>query len=165
MDMKEPTEQELRDFLLRKYYEEQLNDKNDALNNIEQKVTDRYRSRLRSVDAEMLFKYLSEKSVSRHCQACGSEKLSVPQTGYIKTEQLPKDFDALGEAERGMIEDALSARYVQYVSFGNLNSIVGLRKSYYMVNCLNCGNLSLYRASGVLKWLEDQGSAEAKSNE
>ncbi|EBP5350230.1 hypothetical protein XQ60_01715 [Salmonella enterica] len=30
----------------------------------------------------------------------------------------------------------------------------GIRKSYYMVHCLNCGYLSLYRSSAVLSWLE-----------
>ncbi|HHT0026183.1 TPA: hypothetical protein ACTW97_002220 [Klebsiella michiganensis] len=165
MDIKEPTEQELRDFLLKKFYEEKLNSKIDLLNGNEQEVTDKYRSRLRTIDAEMLFKYLSEKGISGHCLACGSDKLSVPQTGYIKTDGFPDNFDSLGDAERDMIEDAQSVQYVQYVAFGNLNTIAGLRKSYYIVNCLNCGHLSLYRSSAVLKWFEDHNPQGAQNDE
>lgn len=52
MDMKEPTEKELRDFLLKQFYEEKLKSKIDLLNGDEQEVTDKYRSRLRTIDAE-----------------------------------------------------------------------------------------------------------------
>lgn len=156
MDMKEPTEQELRDFLRQKYLEDQIKDEVAGYSKSKEKVIERYRDRLMKVNAELFFKFLADKGVSRRCIACGSDALSVPQAVQIKSDGLPENYEQLSQLEQGKFIDAVSTTYVQYVSFEGTNDPNGLIKSYYTVHCANCGNLTLYRASTVLKWLESQ---------
>lgn len=166
MDIKEPTEQELRDFLMRKFFEDKLKPENSA-NYAEMKQhMKKNKQNLMRVTAEILFKYLAQKGVSRKCLGCGSEKLSVPQMMHIKLEGIPENFGQLPEVEREMILDSVRIMYVRYVSFEGEDDPMGLLNSYYTVHCNNCGNLTLYRAMTVLDWLnslEDKsGGADEK---
>lgn len=156
MDMKEPTEQELRDFLRQKYLEDKIKVEVAEHSKSKERVIERYRNRLMKVNAELLFKFLADKGVSRRCIACGSDTLSVPQGVQIKSDGLPENYGQLSLLEQEKFIDAVSTTYVQYVSFEGTNVPNGLIKSYYTVHCMNCGNLTLYRASTVLKWLESQ---------
>ncbi|EPU1024667.1 hypothetical protein ACJWRY_02015 [Klebsiella pneumoniae] len=165
MDMKKPTEEDLKNFLLQKYLEESIITAEKTELEVKRKISERYRQRLMKVSAEDFFKYLAEKGVSRHCIACGSNKLSVPQSVELKSEGLPKNFDDLPEMEQELALDTASITYMQYVSFEDLDNPAGLRKSYYMMHCQNCGNLTLYRSSAVLNWLESKHKNEGGDNE
>ncbi|HGR4956373.1 TPA: hypothetical protein ACLPEC_000073 [Klebsiella aerogenes] len=164
MDIKEPTEQELRDFLKQKYIEEKLNEEFKGHADAKQRVIEKQKQNLKKISAEAFFKYLADKGVSRKCVACGSEKLSVPQAVEIATEKMPENFDELSTLEQGMLIDAMSSTYVQYVSFDGIDNPIGLTRSYYTVHCLNCGNLTLYRTKPVLNWFnalqEQSGGAD-----
>lgn len=164
MEIKKPTEQELQDFLMRKYLEEKLNEEFTEHASAKQRVVEKHKQNLKKINAEAFFKFLAEKGVSRKCVACGSEKLSVPQGMEIATEKMPENFNELSSAEQGMFIDAMSTTYVQYVSFDGMDNPIGLTKSYYTVHCLNCGNLTLYRTKAVLNWFnalqENSGGAD-----
>ncbi|EHX63488.1 hypothetical protein ECDEC13B_1631 [Escherichia coli DEC13B] len=46
---------------------------------------------------------------------------------------------------------------------GDVKSIPDMRKTYYTLHCLNCGYLSLYRTSAVLKWLEKDKAQDGEN--
>lgn len=157
--VKKPTEEELRNFVMRKFLEEQLNKETEEYN--EEKLAN-YKQRLMKVTPTLFRKFLAEKGAAFHCLSCGSNELTVPESTTLQSEKLPDNFSSLPEAEREMITDALIRSYVSYVTWGNENRVSGLRKSYYQVHCLNCGHLSLYRSAAVLNWLENIEKAGEK---
>ncbi|HBK4607502.1 TPA: hypothetical protein LLS51_004425 [Serratia marcescens] len=157
--VKKPTEEELRDFLMRKFLEEQLNKEAEEYN--DKSLAD-YKQRLMKVTPILLRKFLAEKGVSFRCPSCGSDELTVPENTTVQSENLPSNFNELPEAEREMVFDALMSSYVAYVTWGDESRVSGLRKSYYQVHCLNCGHLSLYRSAAVLNWLENIEKAGEK---
>ncbi|MGA6677904.1 hypothetical protein [Escherichia coli] len=151
MEPKYPTDEDLKNFLLKKYLEEQFQ---NEINESNQKDIKKYEERLQEVTPEIFFRFLSEKGVSGACVSCGSPKLSVPESRVIRAEKIAKEFKKLSQEEQNKVDEGLAQRYVTYVAFGDTLSPSGINKIYYVVHCLNCGYLSLYRASAVLKWLE-----------
>ncbi|MEX9845426.1 hypothetical protein AB7W67_07830 [Providencia rettgeri] len=161
MDAKRPTDDELKEFLLDKYIEEKLQDHADHIKasynkNLNRSI-ERYKKKLAKVTPKLFFAFLTEKGFSAKCVSCGSSNLSVPESGTLNSEKLPENFSTLDdETKRSIMDEAMSS-HVSYTSFEEKpNGIVGLSKSYYKMHCLNCGHLSLYRTSTVLKWLEDK---------
>ncbi|EFJ2947432.1 TPA: hypothetical protein ACYQQO_002014 [Escherichia coli] len=150
MEINHPTDEELRDFLLKKYLEEQFQ---NEINGSNQKDIKQHEELLKEVTPEIFFRFLSEKGVSGACISCGSSKLSAPENRVICIDKIPDDFKKLTKEEQHNVVKGLAQRYVAYVAFGDTNTPSGV-SSYYMVHCLNCGYLSLYRTSEVLKWLE-----------
>ena len=100
MDMKEPTEQELLEFLKNRYLEDKVKAEFDKHLQSKRKILEHHRNKLMRVSADLLFKYLAEKGVSRHCIACGSDTLSVPQAINIKSEGLPENYGQLPALEQ-----------------------------------------------------------------
>ncbi|EAY4420355.1 hypothetical protein LGG40_002910 [Salmonella enterica] len=155
MEIKQPTEDELREFLLCKYLEAQSNQELYEVNKETRKSVAKYKDRLMNVTPELFFRFLSEKGVSGMCISCGSSRLSVPESSIVRwAEGRPKNFKDFTQEEQIELVKNNTQRYVSYTSFDDANKPSGIRKSYYMVHCLNCGYLSLYRSSAVLSWLE-----------
>lgn len=150
--VKHPNEEELRNFLLRTYLEDQIKKEAEEHN---RKEIYNYKQRLLAVTPVLFRKFLAEKGVSFRCPSCGSDDLTVPESATMQTEKLPENFNSLSSTERGMIVDSLLHYYVSYVTWGEGSHVSHLRKSYYQVHCLNCGHLSLYRSVTVLNWLEN----------
>ncbi|EAY8115199.1 hypothetical protein V4E24_000863 [Salmonella enterica] len=164
MEIKQPTEEELKDFLLRKYLEEKFNQDIQDANEESRKYVKKYEERLIKVTPDHFFRFLSEKGVSGTCVSCGSSKLSVPEGGIVRGEKLPENFDDLTQEEKIQLIKNNVQNYVSYVSFEDVRKPSGIGKSYYMVHCLNCGYLSLYRSAAVLNWLE-KDSVQDDDNE
>ncbi|HFD3264491.1 hypothetical protein [Klebsiella quasipneumoniae] len=163
MDMKEPTEQELRDFLLRKYLEEKIDLEHEANAAHFNGIMQRNKQKLMEVDAATFFKFLSAKGVERKCAACGSEKLTVPETTDLKAKDMPENYEQLPPLEQGFLLGFKGTTYVHYVSFDENNPFV-IDKSYYTVHCQNCGNLTLYRTKAVLEWLSSLQDKSGETN-
>ncbi|SUC47004.1 Uncharacterised protein [Providencia stuartii] len=159
MDVKLPTDEELKEFILNKYLEEQIKSKSDLYvenyNKRAKQAAENHKKKLMKVTPELFFQFLAEKGFSAKCVSCGSSELSVPESGFVDSEKVPDKFSSLDEnTQRSIMEDATTS-YVSYISFEKKpENVVGLTKSYYRMHCLNCGHLSLYRSSTVLKWLE-----------
>ncbi|EHH3357831.1 hypothetical protein ACK1W8_002193 [Salmonella enterica] len=165
MEIKQPTEDELWEFLLRKYLDEQSNQELDKVNKEARKHVEKYKDRLMKVTPDLFFHFLSEKGVSGTCISCGSSRLSVPESSIVRwSEGVPKNFKDLTQEEQIELVEKNTLRYVSYTSFRDVKRPSGIRKSYYMVHCLNCGYLSLYRTSAVLNWLE-KDKAQGDDNE
>lgn len=152
--MMEISEEDLKNFLIRKYMEEQIT-QDVAPHN--EDVLSKYKSRLKEVTPDKLFEFLAEKGVSLDCPACGAIQLSVPARYNTQIEQLSvADEDEITD---GNVKDhdsykMLTKVYASFLSLGGGQSIADIRRSYYPLHCLNCGNLSLFRTSTVLKWIE-----------
>ncbi|PXM41904.1 hypothetical protein DMT39_14785 [Klebsiella variicola] len=157
MDNLEIPDDELKKYLTKLYLEENLDKKADEDS---QKIVKQQTEKLRQITPMLFFQFLAEKGVSGKCISCGSEKLSVPQAFSLEGIKAPA-------IENGKINDDLlrSPPYVQYVSFDDVDQPRGILNSYYQMNCLNCGHLTLYRASVVLKWFARQESKEAEGDE
>ncbi|ENA8270593.1 hypothetical protein ABGX67_000496 [Salmonella enterica] len=61
MEIKQPTEDELWEFLLRKYLDEQSNQELDKVNKEARKHVEKYKDRLMKVTPDLFFHFLSEK--------------------------------------------------------------------------------------------------------
>lgn len=162
MSSEEPAKQELQDFLQRMYMEEKLNAESA---NLEKDSIQKYQQKLMKINAKIFFRFLMEKGVSNGCLACGSGQLSVPESIEFLGENVPEDFELLSTEEKMKYVQITKATYLRYVSFDGVDSLIGLRRSYYQVHCLNCGNLTLYRTAAVLNWLESQRVKMEGSNE
>ncbi|EAV5088658.1 hypothetical protein ABVL59_004815 [Salmonella enterica] len=165
MEIKQPTEDALWEFLLRKYLEDQSNQELDEVNKEASKHVAKYKDRLMKVTPDLFFHFLSERGVSGTCISCGSSRLSVPESRVVRWgEGKPKNFKDLTQEEQIELVENNTQCFVSYTSFGDVRRPSGIRKSYYMVHCLNCGYLSLYRSSAVLNWLE-KDSVQDDDNE
>ncbi|EIX4509137.1 hypothetical protein MKI77_003067 [Escherichia coli] len=160
MELKSPTDEELKNFLLKKYIEEQVQNK---INESNQKTIKQHEERLQGVTPEIFFRFLSEKGVSGACVSCGSSKLSAPENRVIRVDKIPETFKTLTKDEHSNLATELTQCYVNYVVFGDTGTLSSVSQCYYMVHCLNCGYLGLYRASEVLKWL-DKNNAQDDNN-
>ncbi|MER2868127.1 hypothetical protein ABTW46_03085 [Morganella morganii] len=159
MGIKQPTDEELKAFLLKKYTEEIMNKMlehdTDQANKSTKKAINKYKDRLMQVTPELFFEFLVTKGVSLKCNSCGAEELSVPEGSFVDSEKVPDNFSELDEAQKREVMNQATTRYVSYTILDkNKDSLHGLLRSYYRVHCLNCGNLSLYRSSSVLQWFE-----------
>lgn len=152
IEVKQPTEEELRDFLMRKFLEEQLNKSAEEHTN---KKVNAYKKRLHRVTPTLFRQFLADKGVLFRCPSCGSDDLSVPESFTMQPNKIPGDFLSLPEDKQVELVEKLTDAHVSYVSLGNMGPVSGLIKSYYQVHCLNCGHLSLYRSVTVLNWLEN----------
>lgn len=157
MDNIEISDDDLKNHLIKLYLEEKFNKKTDEDS---KKIVEKQMEKLRQITPMLFFQFLAERGVSGKCVSCGSEKLSVPQAFSLEGIKAPA-------IENEKINDDLlrSPPYVQYVSFDDVDQPRGILNSYYQMNCLNCGHLTLYRASVVLKWFARQESKEAEGNE
>lgn len=156
MEIKPPSEEELHEFLLWKYLEYKSSQEVQEINKEALSHVKRYRERLMKVTPDLFFRFLSEKGVSGACISCGSLRLSVPESSVVQwaENERPENFKNLTQEEQVELVANNTQRYVSYASLGDVKRPSGIRKSYYMVHCLNCGYLSLYRTSAVLNWLE-----------
>ncbi|MGJ0477926.1 hypothetical protein ACR6AP_25015 [Klebsiella variicola] len=164
MDMKEPSEQELRDFLIRKYLDEKIDPDLEPHYAYMTEMMHRYKQELMEINADTFFKFLSEKGVARKCAACGSEKLTVPEVKELKAKDTPESFDQLNPFEQGFLMGFKGTTYVQYVSLERNDHPANIEKSYYMVHCQNCGNLTMYRTKVVLDWFRSLQDKSGGSN-
>lgn len=166
MDIKLPTSEELQDFLLNKYLEDKAksNLENDIKNINKQanRSIEDYKKKLMRVTPELFFQFLTEKGFSAQCVSCGAKKLSVPESSFINDDKVPNNFEKLSSDEQLEAIEQATTKFVSYISLEKRSSgFFDLVGSYYKVHCLNCGHLSLYRSSNVLKWLEDkEGQSE-----
>lgn len=156
MDNIEIPDDDLKNYLLKLYLEEKLNKQTDEDS---KKIVEKQMEKLRQITPMLFFQFLAEKGVSGKCISCGSEKLSVPQVLNLKKET------TVVEGAGFSIDSLRPASFAQFVSFEDVEKPSGILKTYFIMNCLNCGHLTLYRASTVLKWFERQGSKEAESND
>ncbi|HCE9037655.1 TPA: hypothetical protein U6M17_001393 [Klebsiella pneumoniae] len=157
MDNIEISDDDLKNHLIKLYLEEKFNKKTDEDS---KKIVEKQMEKLRQITPMLFFQFLADRGVSGKCVSCGSEKLSVPQAFSLEGIKAPA-------IENGNINGDLlrSPPYVQYVSFDDVDQPRGILNSYYQMNCLNCGHLTLYRASVVLKWFARQESKEAEGDE
>ncbi|CNH93823.1 hypothetical protein ABQG65_22495 [Yersinia alsatica] len=147
-----PTEEEMRDFLLRKYIEEQLNQEAEEDRKMKE---EKYKQRLMKVSPALFLRFLEEKGVSLRCPSCNSSELSIPESFTMRSEKLPASTGSSPDTQQRDVNKLLSDPYVSYIPLGNKLNLSGLIKSYYQIHCNNCGHLSLYRTVTVLKWLEN----------
>ncbi|HIC1788885.1 TPA: hypothetical protein ACW0I5_002709 [Escherichia coli] len=157
MEPQYPTDEELKNFLLKKYLEEQFQ---NEINESNQKAIKQHEERLQQVTPEIFFRFLSEKGVSGACVSCGSPKLSAPENRVLRVDKIPKTPESLTKDEQSNLATELTRCYVNYAVFGDAGTLSSVNKCYYMVHCLNCGYLGLYRASEVLKWLEKSNARD-----
>ncbi|HFJ4329217.1 hypothetical protein [Serratia liquefaciens] len=151
IEVKKPTEEELRDFTTRKFLEEQFNKSVEAQQN---KKINEYKKRLHKITPTLFRQFLTDKGVPFRCPSCGSDDLSVPESFTMQSNKIPGDFLKLPEDKQEELVETLTDSHVSYVTLGNMGPVTGLIKSYYQVHCLNCGHLSLYRSATVLNWLK-----------
>ncbi|HBV2138073.1 hypothetical protein [Klebsiella pneumoniae] len=157
MGTNKPTDKELHEFLLKKYYEEEIfRERADE----REKIALKYKRRLMTVTPHILFDFLREKGASLSCPSCGSNQLSVPERLSMQTES-----PWVASSQEGTTQSdpsaMLSRSYVGYIILdGDEENIHSLRRSYYPVHCTNCGRLSLYRSASVLSWLENKAEGE-----
>lgn len=156
MDNIEVSDDDLKNFLIKLYLEERLNKK---IVEESQQIVEKETEKLRQITPMLFFQFLSEKGVSGKCISCGSEKLSVPQVLNLKKETM------VIEGEGFAVDSLRPASFAQFVSFDDVEKPSGILKTYYVMNCLNCGHLTLYRASTVLKWFERQKLKGEESDE
>lgn len=156
MEIKKPTKKELYDYLLSKYIEDKCKEEADEINKKSMSRVKKHKERLMEITPEIFFRFLSEKGVSSVCPSCGSSRLSAPESMDLcwDKNKKPENFNNLPlEKQSELIKENIK-HYVSYTFWGDVKSIPDMRKTYYMLHCLNCGYLSLYRTSAVLKWLE-----------
>lgn len=160
MGINQPTDEELKEFLLKKYAEEIMNkmleQDIDQADKSAKKAVNKYKDRLMQVTPELFFKFLVAKGASLKCVSCGAQELSVPESSFLNSDKIPANFGELDESQKRAVMAQATTRYVSYITFDKKkDSFHGLLQSYYKVHCLNCGNLSLYRSSSALQWLEE----------
>ncbi|WP_273818150.1 hypothetical protein [Providencia rettgeri] len=165
MDVKHPTDEELKEFLLNKYLEEKtkfnLERSLEDLNKRANRSAKDYKEKLTKITPQLFFQFLTEKGFSAQCISCGAKELSVPESGFLDDDKIPANFEELNKAEQTEAIEQATTKYVSYIFLEKRSSdFFDLVGSYYKMHCLNCGHLSLYRSSTVLKWLE---SKEGKS--
>ncbi|WP_422527948.1 hypothetical protein [Serratia fonticola] len=151
IEVKQPTEEELRDFLMRKFLEEKLN---QEAAEARKKTEEKYIQRLRKVSPDLFLLFLSQKGVPLVCPSCGSSSLSIPESFTMEKVKQPSASDNLSHTDQGDAPQSLPDTYVSYIPLGDRNYLLALIKSYYQVHCMNCGHLTLYRSATVLNWLE-----------
>lgn len=154
MDFENPCENELMDYLRRKYIEE-MRERNSGL----KKAQDKLLAEPLKVTPEAFFEYMDAKGISSSCKLCGSNRISIPVGSFMKLiDTTPPDAD----------EDNLVHERVKFASFSYLtdtNGDVSLIRPYYMRHCENCGHLDLFRASTVLEWVESQGKQDKEGGD
>ncbi|EFM9182926.1 TPA: hypothetical protein ACH9SQ_001462 [Escherichia coli] len=165
MEIKKPTKKELYDYLLSKYIEDKCKEEADEINKKSMSRVKKHKERLMEITPEIFFRFLSEKGVSSVCPSCGSARLSIPESMDLcwDKNKKPENFNNLPLEEQSELIKENIKHYVSYTFFGDVKSIPDMRKTYYTLHCLNCGYLSLYRTSAVLKWLEKDKAQDGEN--
>lgn len=155
MEIKKPTDNELQDFLLRKFLEEKINQ--DAKKEADA-WADKYKQRLMKVTPQVLYNFLRDRGISAFCASCGAAELSVPESSSAQFEMLKSEASieqsTFGSTHNASFPTVLKSSYVSYTTLDGQDNLRYLRGTYYPVHCLRCGHLSLYRTATVLNWLE-----------
>lgn len=160
MEYKEPSDDELRRFLI-ELYENKVVMKHDPsfermMHDI-QKITDE----MRGLTPTMFSLYLAKKNIPQICQVCGIGKLSITQGQALRRELLPKDFETYDMEGKARAYAGAMRPFVAWMTFGDEESPDVIHKSYYPTHCQHCGNLNLYKTRTVMLWLKEQNSKES----
>ncbi|ELV2770953.1 hypothetical protein QYE92_03500 [Enterobacter cloacae subsp. cloacae] len=161
MEFQKPTNEELHEFLMLKFVEYQMEQQLKVSNAENVKAIEQWEKRLREVTPEIFTKYLEEKGASHKCSLCGEESLSVPEGMTVNPNLKPEHYANMSIDERSKVFEANLVSYVQWTNLGS-NTLFDLKsRTYYMMNCLNCGNLTLIRCRYVLDWNRANGKEDA----
>ncbi|WP_145543586.1 hypothetical protein [Yersinia frederiksenii] len=142
--------EEIENKILNNVLAKQLAGKKKIIGEMEEKLN----KQLSQVTPELFAEFLVIKGASRECLSCGSKNLSVPESGFLNNKLIPDDYEQLPKEEQLIIMSKAMKRYVTYTYLDN-EDLPRLTNVQYRVNCLNCGFISLYRASPVVKWVLD----------
>ncbi|HDR2795153.1 TPA: hypothetical protein QCJ95_003681 [Enterobacter asburiae] len=160
MDYKQPSDEELRRFLLELYINKAETIHHPGwikmLSDI-QTLTDH----MRTLTPELFSLFLAQKGIPQTCQACGVGKLSITEGRSLRRELLPDDLESLDGDSKAKAYASAMRPFVAWMTFGDEDSPDVIHKSYYPTHCQHCGNLSLYKTRTVMSWLKEQNSKES----
>ncbi|MFN1130424.1 hypothetical protein ACJK9F_002977 [Lelliottia nimipressuralis] len=161
MDFQKPTDDELHEFLMLKYIEFQMEQHQKVHNSDNDKAIQQWEVELRRITPEIFTRYLDDRGASHKCSLCGEESLSVPEGVTVSPNIKPEHYAKLSLEERDKFFEANLISYVQWTNLGS-NTLFDIKsRTYYMMHCLHCGNLTLIRCRFVIDWNRAQGKDEA----
>lgn len=157
MEFQKPTDEQLHEFLMLKYIEYQMEQNIKKHNADHNSAVEEWEDQLRKISPDTFTRYLDDKGARHECSLCGESSLSVPEGMTINPAVKPEFITEPTIEQRESFYTENMIRYVQWVNLGT-NKINDMKnKTYYMMHCLNCGNLSLIRSRYVIDWYRVNG--------
>lgn len=155
MDFKNPTNDELMDYLRKKYVTDMQERHSGAPRAIQSKLREP-----QNVTPEEFFAYMDDKGVSENCPACGSYSLSIPVGSFIRFHGIHSE-EELKEGKEDLAQTRI--RFSSYTFLSDTRAENSILRPYFMRHCDNCGHLQLFRAQDVLTWVTE--NAEKRGEE
>lgn len=154
MDLKDPSDSELMEYLRKKY----LAELRVSHSPHKSYLASKYEEPL-ELKPEEFFEYMDSKGISDKCTSCGSEDVVIPIGTYT-------ELDESTDADSAELEQ----KRIKYASFTFLTDSSGEptpARPYYIRHCAECGHLDLFRAKNVLEWVREhrKQSGEGEGNE
>lgn len=157
MDISSPTPERLQEFILQLYLEHEVKKQAEEFNKPANEEKKQFENSLQEITPSLFAEYLETKGVSKSCNLCGHDGLTVPQGGYLDRSALPGDFNSLSNDEKVEAMSKARKMYAGYIFLGEKKTLMQMyRSTYYPMHCINCGNLNLIRARSVLDWFDEQ---------
>ncbi|HFI1904539.1 TPA: hypothetical protein ACGPMP_002017 [Enterobacter roggenkampii] len=160
MNTKKPSDDELKEFLLKMYLEEVQAEEEIARKAKEHKEI---HETLRKLAPTEFYEYLSEQNPPIRCSICGNSKFSTPTTSTVDRSKLPANMSELTKDEQKLAREAARRLLVTYTFLTDMSGEVDYKKAYYPLHCRTCGHLDLFRASVINLWKEQKEKAEFSS--